>query len=98
LLRRAHIAAFTQNAEIHAGGRWFVADFLWDGLRAVLEIDSTEHHLSPEDHTKTLECDQQLQAAGYVVLHVKPSQLPNASRFVQLVAASLDAVAHRSSR
>lgn len=77
-------------------GRRFVADFLWRELRAVLEIDSTEHHLSPEDHAATLARDQLLQTGGYVVLHVKPSQLANPAAFVELVREWLDALARRS--
>jgi very-short-patch-repair endonuclease len=96
LLRRAGIGSFEQNAEIHVRGRRFVADFLWRELRAVLEIDSTEHHLSPEDHAATLARDQLLQTGGYVVLHVKPSQLANPAAFVELVREWLDALARRS--
>ena len=97
LLRAAGVTGFVQNAELRVGNRRFVADFLWDELRAVLEIDSTEHHLSPEDHAATLERDQVLQAAGYVVLHVKPSQLRDPDSFVALIVAWLAAVDDRSS-
>jgi very-short-patch-repair endonuclease len=96
LLRRADIGGFEQNAEIYVRGRRFVADFLWRELRAVLEIDSTEHHLSPEDHAATLARDQLLQAGGYVVLHVKPSQLASPAAFVELIREWLDALARRS--
>ena len=97
LLRGAGVGGFVQNGEVQVAGRMFVADFLWAGLRAVLEIDSTEHHLSPEDHAATLERDQLLQAAGYVVMHVKPSQLRDPGRFVQLVRQWLSAIARRGS-
>jgi very-short-patch-repair endonuclease len=96
LLRQAGISGFSQNVEIRVGNRWFVADFLWSEVRAVLEIDSTEHHLSPEDHAATLEHDQVLQAAGYAVLHVKPSQLRDPDTFTALVQAWLAAVARRT--
>jgi very-short-patch-repair endonuclease len=62
----------------------------------VLEIDSTEYHLTPADHDRTLARDQVLQAAGYAVLHVKPSQLRDAAVFVQLVRDWLAALARRS--
>lgn len=97
LLRQASLAGFEQNAGISADGRRFVADFLWLELRAVLEIDSTEYHLTPEDHDATLARDQQLQVAGYVVLHVKPSQLEDADAFVALIRAWLAAAVARRS-
>jgi very-short-patch-repair endonuclease len=96
LLRRAEIIGFRQNAEIYVRARRLVADFLWDELRAVLEIDSSEYHLTPEDHDATLARDQVLQAAGDVVLHVKPSQLRRPERFVQIVQDWLAALARRS--
>jgi very-short-patch-repair endonuclease len=96
LLRKAAITGFQQNAAVHVGGRRLVVDFLWRDVRAVLEVDSTEYHLTPVDHDRTLARDQALQAAGYVVLHVKPSQLRDAAVFVQLVRDWLAALARRS--
>jgi very-short-patch-repair endonuclease len=96
LMRKAAIAEFEQNAAVHVGGRHLVVDFLWRDLRAVLEIDSTEYHLTPADHDRTLARDQVLQAAGYAVLHVKPSQLRDAAVFVQLVRDWLAALARRT--
>ena len=96
LLRTAAIAGFEQNAEVHVGARRLIVDFLWRNLRAVLEIDSTEYHLTPHDHDRTLARDQVLQAAGYVVLHIKPSQLRDAAGFVQLVRDWLAAPSRRS--
>ena len=96
LMRKAAIAGFEQNATVHVGRRHLVVDFLWRDLRAVLEIDSTEYHLTPADHDRTLARDQVLQAAGYVVRHVKPSQLRDAAVFVQLVRDWLAALARRS--
>jgi very-short-patch-repair endonuclease len=96
LLRAAGVTGFVQNAEVRVGDRRLLADFLWPELRAVLEIDSTEFHLTPEDHDATLARDQLLQAAGYIVLHVKPSQLRDAEAFVALIRAWLVAVARRT--
>lgn len=98
LLRAAGVTGFVQNGEIRAGGRRFVADFLWPELKAVLEIDSTEYHLSPQDHVATLDRDQLLQAAGYVVLHVTPAQLRDGGSFVALIQDWLAAVARRTTR
>jgi very-short-patch-repair endonuclease len=96
LLRRAGMMGYHQNAEICVGGQRFVADFLLDDLLAVLEVDSTEFHLSPEDHDATLLRDQTLQASGYSVLHVKPSQLRDPIRFVAIVRGWLSSLAQRS--
>ena len=54
LLRRAGVVGFEQNAELWVAGRRLVADFMWRDLAAILEIDSTEYHLSPIDHERTL--------------------------------------------
>jgi very-short-patch-repair endonuclease len=95
LLRHSGVTGFAQNAEVLAGGRRFVADFLWRSLLAILEIDSTEHHLSPLDHERTLRRDQVLQGAGYAVLHVTPRQLRDAAGFVGLVQSWLAALSVR---
>ena len=97
LLRSAGLTGFEQNAEIVLRGRRFVADFVWRELRAALEIDSTEYHLSPRDHRTTLERDQLLQAGGYAVLHVKPSQLHDRATFVRIVREWLASLARRAS-
>jgi very-short-patch-repair endonuclease len=97
LLRRTGLTGFEQNVEILVRGRRFVADFLWRDLRAVLEIDSTEYHLSPRDHEATLERDQLMQAGGYAVLHVKPSQLRDPVTFVGIVRDWLASLSRRAS-
>jgi hypothetical protein len=66
-------------------------------LLAILEIDSTEYHLSPRDHLATLVRDQVLQAGGYAVMHVKPSQLRDPATFVAIVREWLAALARRAS-
>jgi very-short-patch-repair endonuclease len=92
-LRRAHVAGFVQNARVRAGGRAFVADFLFEAQRAILEIDSAEYHFSRADWARTMERDQQLQAAGYAVLHVRPAQLiADEAGFVRLVVDWLAAL------
>ncbi len=96
LLRRARVGGFEQNAAIDVAGRRFVADFLWRHLAAILEIDSTEYHLTLGDHAATLSRDQALQSAGYAVLHVKPSQLRDGTAFVTLIRAWLAALARRT--
>lgn len=97
LLRSAGLTGFEQNAQIVVRGRRFVADFLWRELRAALEIDSTEYHLSPRDHEATLERDQMLRTGGYAVLHVKPSQLRHPAAFVGIVGDWLASLSRRAS-
>jgi len=84
-LRRAGIEGFRQNVEVMAGRKRFVVDFLFDDLRAVIEIDSREFHFGEREWQATLHRDQLLQAAGYVVLHVTPKQLRDEDAFVRLV-------------
>ena len=85
LLRAAGIH-LEQNAEVSTGRGHRIVDFLKRGLMAVIEIDSTEYHFSIADHDATLKRDQELQLAGYRVLHVKPSQLRrHPQEFVELV-------------
>lgn len=74
LLRRAHVPTFEQNAVIDLpGGRRFVADFLWRRLRAVLEIDSVEHHVAPADLDATMARHLLLETLGYSVIHPSPA-------------------------
>lgn len=98
LLRRAGIQGFVHNARIQVDDGVLYGDFVWAGLRAVLEIDSLEHHFQPADQDATLARDHRLQMAGWTVLHVKPSQVRDAGRFVDLVRRWLDAVAGRLDR
>jgi hypothetical protein len=73
LLRRAGVPAFEQNARIDLpGGRWFVADFLWRSLRAVLEIDSDTHHALTGDAERTADKHLTLETLGFSVVHRTP--------------------------
>jgi very-short-patch-repair endonuclease len=74
VLRRARVPRFEQNAVIPLpGGGHFVADFLWRRLRAVLEIDSREHHFEPADWRATMDRHLALETLGYSVVHRPPS-------------------------
>lgn len=74
LLRRAGVAAFEQNARINLpNGRFVIVDFLWRSLRAVLEIDSREHHGSPPDADATVDRHIALETLGYSVIHYSPA-------------------------
>jgi very-short-patch-repair endonuclease len=53
-------------------GRWLVVDFLLRAPRAVLEIDSDEHHSSPGDADATHDPHLALETLGLSVVHRRP--------------------------
>jgi hypothetical protein len=76
LLRNADAPAFEQNARIDfPDGSWLYVDFLWRRLRAVLEIDSDEHHGDPGDRDRTDARHLKLQSLGLSVAHRRPAVL-----------------------
>ena len=84
------IPPFEQNVRIELpGGRWYVADFLWRAIRAVLEIDSVEYHLGPREWRATMDRHLELTTLGYSVVHRPPSALRDRGRFGAEVAAWL---------
>ena len=91
LLRRAGGPPFEQNARIELpGGAYYVADFLWRDLWAVLEIDSAEHHLDPADWSATMDRHLGLETAGFSVAHRPPSAVNTYPvRFVRDITAWL---------
>lgn len=93
LLRRGGVPAFEQNARIDLpGGSYRIVDFLWRDLRAVLEIDSAEHHLDPADWRSTMDRHLTLETLGYSVIHRPPAAVYTApGRFVRDVDAWLTA-------
>jgi hypothetical protein len=74
MMRRAGFPRFTQNATlILPDGTTYIADFLWEELRAILEIDSDAHHTlagGDGDHTGDRHID--LETFGYSVVHRTP--------------------------
>jgi very-short-patch-repair endonuclease len=89
-LRRAGIVDFDQNVALHIAGRRLVVDFLWRRRRAVLEIDSVEHHLDPADWRRTLDRHLALTTAGFSVIHRTPRDVMiDPARFVADVVAWL---------
>lgn len=101
LLRRARVPAFEMNAPIVdvASGRRYVADFLWAQLRAVLEIDSREFHLSELEWKATMVPHNALVAMGYAVVHYPPSAVqargwaPGVRRWLAIRAIEVGATA-----
>ena len=77
LLRREDIPPFEPNAPVlgRAGRVVAVADALWPHLRAILEVDSREHHFSERDWKRTMIRHNELTALGYAVAHYPPSAI-----------------------
>jgi hypothetical protein len=79
-LIRGGVPAFEMNVPIvdDRGRLVFVVDFLWRGLRAVLEIDSREFHLGESEWKATMARHNALTAAGFTVTHYAPSAVRRA--------------------
>jgi len=76
LLRRAAVPPFEQNARIDLpDGGYYVADFLWRELRAILEIDSVEHHFDLADWEATMDRHLVLETLGFSVTHRPPTAI-----------------------
>lgn len=71
----ARIPAFELNVPVvdATGTVVAVADVLWRALRAVLEIDSREYHLSEAAWKKTMARHNRLTRAGLALIHLPPS-------------------------
>jgi hypothetical protein len=91
LLRRAGVPPFEQNARIELpGGGYYLADFLWRDLWAILEIDSVENHFDPADWSATMDRHLVLETAGFSVAHRPPSAVNTYPvRFVRDITAWL---------
>lgn len=73
ILRTADVPPFEQNARIDLpDGGYFVADILWRALRAIMEIDSDEHHGEPVTRDATDRRHIALSTLGYSVVHRRP--------------------------
>lgn len=76
LLIDARVPPFEQNARVDLpDGTWLYVDFLWRALRAVLEIDSDEHHGDPLQRDRTDARHVKLQSLGLSVVHRRPAVL-----------------------
>lgn len=93
LLRRAAVPPFEQNARIVLStGQVVRPDFLWRELRAVLEIDSDEHHSLPGDRDRTDQRQIALTTDGYAVISRRPAAIArDPRRFQREVSAWLAA-------
>lgn len=74
LLRRADVPAFEHNLVVYdeQGLPLACGDVVWRLLRAVLEVDSREHHADPEAWERTLARHNRLAIDGWAVLHYPP--------------------------
>lgn len=94
VLRRARgVPPFEQNAWIGLpDGSWLCVDFLWRELRAVLEIDSVEHHdIDPADRDHTNRRASTLHTFGYTTISRRPSVINRQpAQFAADVAQWLD--------
>lgn len=90
MLRRGGLNGFVQNARVNLpDGGHYVVDFLWPRLRAILEIDSREHHFQPADWRMTMDRHLALSSLGYSVVHRPPSALRDAHRFIREIGGWL---------
>jgi hypothetical protein len=92
MMRRAGFPTFEQNSSLFLpDGTEYVADFLWDELRAILEIDSNSHHTlagGVGDHTGDRHID--LETFGYSVVHRTPRLIvKEPERFLRGIGAWL---------
>jgi very-short-patch-repair endonuclease len=70
------------------GGRLLAKpDAWWPDRALVVEIDSREWHLSPDDWEATMARDGRLRAVGIRVIHVTPRQVRTEPNSVQATIA-----------
>jgi hypothetical protein len=77
LLRGAPVPPFELNVDLVGadGAILAVADVLWRGLRAVLEVDSYEFHFYERDWKATSVRHNRLTRYGLAVMHYPPSEI-----------------------
>ena len=77
LLAKSGLPAPLFNASIYGGDGTFIArpDAWWPERGVAVEVDSHEWHLSPHDHTRTLERQRRMGKHGIVVLPFTPREI-----------------------
>jgi hypothetical protein len=76
LLARSGLPMPLFNAKVFAGQEFIaMPDGWWPKFGLAIEVDSTEWHLSPEDHANTLARGRRMAVHQINVLRVTPSQL-----------------------
>ena len=91
LIRKSGLPQPLFNPElILAGARLAKPDAWWPYRALVVEIDSREWHLSPDDWEATMARDGRLRAAGIRVIHVTPRQVrTQPGRVLAIIAEAL---------
>lgn len=92
LMRGARLPEFEPNATITLpDGSYYIADFLWPSLRAILEIDSDAHHALAGDADGTSDRHIALETLNYSVVHRTPRLIVKRPEvFVRGIAAWLE--------
>jgi hypothetical protein len=82
----ARIPTFELNVPVldSCGQLIAVVDVLWRGLRAVLEIDSREYHLSEQAWKRTMARHNRLTRLGLALTHLPPSEIHGRSWLADL--------------
>jgi hypothetical protein len=76
LLVRAKLPMPEFNPRLYAGEEFIGSpDTWWQYAGVAGEVDSSEYHLSPEDHERTLARDRRMRMYGINVLHFTPRQI-----------------------
>ena len=83
------------NASIYDGDGTFIArpDAWWPENGVAVEVDSHEWHLSPHDHTRTLERQRRMGKHGILVLPFTPREIR--TQPAEVIAAIRDALETR---
>lgn len=76
VIQAAGLPQFELNVPIidRAGRHIATADVLWRGLRAVLEVDSKQHHFMEADWAKTMRRHNLLMRSGFAIAHYPPAE------------------------
>jgi hypothetical protein len=92
LLAKSGLPAPLFNASIYDGDGTFIArpDAWWPERGVAVEVDSHEWHLSPHDHTRTLERQRRMGKHGIVVLPFTPREIR--TKPAEVLAAIRDAL------
>jgi hypothetical protein len=92
LLAKSGLPAPLFNASIYDGDGTFIArpDAWWPDCGVAVEVDSHEWHLSPHDHTRTLERQRRMGKHGIVVLPFTPREIR--TKPAEVLAAIRDAL------
>jgi very-short-patch-repair endonuclease len=76
LIRRGRLPMPMLNARLYLGTELLARpDAWWPDLAVVVEVDSRQWHLSPEDWEHTMRRHARLTALGILVLHFTPRQI-----------------------